>query len=126
MTKRRSRNDSRQRRHLRIRRTVHGSPERPRLSVFRSVTHIYAQVVDDRAGRTLATASSLDPEIRTQAAGAPKGRRKTEAGKLVGQLVARRAKERGISRVVFDRGGYLYHGRVKAVADGAREGGLEF
>jgi large subunit ribosomal protein L18 len=126
MIKRKSRNDSRQRRHLRIRRTVHGSPERPRLSVFRSVAHIYAQVVDDRAGRTLATASSLDPEIRTQAAGAPKGRRKTEAGKLVGQLVARRAKERGISRVVFDRGGYLYHGRVKAVADGAREGGLEF
>lgn len=122
MIKRKSRNESRQRRHLRIRRTVHGSPERPRLSVFRSVAHIYAQVVDDRAGRTLATASSLDPEIRTQAAGV----KKTEAGKLVGQLVARRAKERGISRVVFDRGGYLYHGRVKAVADGAREGGLEF
>jgi large subunit ribosomal protein L18 len=122
MSKRRSRNDSRQRRHLRIRRTVHGSPERPRLSVFRSVAHIYAQVVDDRAGRTLATASSLDPEIRTQAAEV----KKTEAGKLVGRLVARRAKERGISRVVFDRGGYLYHGRVKAVADGAREGGLEF
>jgi large subunit ribosomal protein L18 len=122
MIKRKSRNESRQRRHLRIRRTVHGSPERPRLSVFRSVAHIYAQVVDDRAGRTLATASSLDPEIRTQAAGV----KKTEAGKLVGQLVARRAKERGISHVVFDRGGYLYHGRVKAVADGAREGGLEF
>jgi len=122
MIKRKSRNESRQRRHLRIRRTVHGSPERPRLSVFRSVAHIYAQVVDDRAGRTLATASSLDPEIRTQAAGV----KKTEAGKLVGQLVARRAKERGISHVVFDRGGYLYHGRVKAVADGAREGGLQF
>jgi len=122
MIKRKSRNESRQRRHLRIRRAVHGSPERPRLSVFRSVAHIYAQVVDDRAGRTLATASSLDPEIRTQAAGV----KKTEAGKLVGQLVARRAKERGISHVVFDRGGYLYHGRVKAVADGAREGGLEF
>jgi large subunit ribosomal protein L18 len=122
MSKRRSRNESRQRRHLRIRRSVHGSPERPRLSVFRSVAHIYAQVVDDRAGRTLATASSLDPEIRTQAAEV----KKTEAGKLVGRLVARRAKERGISRVVFDRGGYLYHGRVKAVADGAREGGLEF
>ncbi|HLW48593.1 MAG TPA: 50S ribosomal protein L18 [bacterium] len=122
MIKRKSRNDARQRRHLRIRRAVHGGPERPRLSVFRSVAHIYAQVVDDRAGRTLATASSLDPEIRAQAAGA----KKTEAGKLVGQLVARRAKERGINRVVFDRGGYLYHGRVKAVADGAREGGLEF
>jgi|SRR5215472_13407014 len=122
MIKRKSRSESRQRRHLRIRRTVHGNPERPRLSVFRSVAHIYAQVVDDRAGHTLATASSLDPEIRTQAAGV----KKTDAGKLVGQLVARRAKERGISRVVFDRGGYLYHGRVKAVADGAREGGLEF
>jgi large subunit ribosomal protein L18 len=122
MIKQKSRNESRQRRHLRIRRTVHGSAERPRLSVFRSVAHIYAQVVDDRAGHTLATASSLDPEIRTQAAGV----KKTEAGKLVGQLVARRAKERGISRVVFDRGGYLYHGRVKAVADGAREGGLQF
>jgi large subunit ribosomal protein L18 len=122
MIKRKSRNESRQRRHLRIRRTVHGSPERPRLSVFRSVAHIYAQVVDDRAGRTLAAASSLDPEIRTQAAGV----KKTETGKLVGQLVARRAKEHGVNRVVFDRGGYLYHGRVKAVADGAREGGLEF
>jgi len=122
MIRRKGRNESRQRRHLRIRRTVEGTPERPRLSVFRSVAHIYAQVVDDRAGKTLAAASSLDPEIRTQAAGA----KKTEAGKLVGQLVARRAKEHGVSRVVFDRGGYMYHGRVKAVADGAREGGLEF
>ena len=125
MSKQRSRNESRQRRHLRIRRAVRGTPERPRLSVFRSVAHIYAQVVDDRDGRTLAAASSLDPEIRG-AAGAKKGAKKTEAGKLVGQLVARRAKEHGVSRVVFDRGGYLYHGRVKAVADGAREGGLEF
>ena len=122
MTKRRSRNEARQRRHLRIRRAVRGTPERPRLSVFRSVAHIYAQVVDDREGRTLAAASSLDPEIRTQTAGV----KKTEAGKLVGQLVARRAKEHGVSQVVFDRGGYLYHGRVKAVADGAREGGLKF
>jgi large subunit ribosomal protein L18 len=122
MIKRKSRNESRQRRHLRIRRAVHGSSDRPRLSVFRSVAHIYAQLINDRDGRTLAAASSLDPEIRAQAAGV----KKTDAGKLVGQLVARRAKERGISRVVFDRGGYLYHGRVKAVADGAREGGLEF
>jgi large subunit ribosomal protein L18 len=125
MIKRKSRNVTRQRRHLRIRRVVRGTPERPRLSVFRSVAHIYAQVVDDRDGRTLAAASSLDPEIRGRAA-AKKGGKKTEAGKLVGQLVARRAKEHGVSRVVFDRGGYLYHGRVKAVADGAREGGLEF
>ena len=122
MIKRKSRNETRQRRHLRIRRGVEGTPERPRLSVFRSVAHIYAQVVDDRAGRTLAAASSLDPEIKTQAAGA----KKTEAGKLVGQLIARRAKEHGVNQVVFDRGGYLYHGRVKAVADGAREGGLKF
>jgi large subunit ribosomal protein L18 len=122
MIKRRSRNASRQRRHLRVRRTVRGTPERPRLSVFRSLAHIYAQVVDDRDGRTLAAASSLDPEIRTQVAAV----KKTEAGKLVGQLVARRAKAHGVERVVFDRGGYLYHGRVKAVADGAREGGLDF
>ena len=126
MIKRGSRNASRQRRHLRVRRTVRGSTERPRLSVFRSLAHIYAQVVDDRDGRTLAAASSLDPEVREGAAGAKKGGKKTEAGKLVGRLVARRAKEHGVSRVVFDRGGYLYHGRVKAVADGAREGGLEF
>lgn len=122
MIKRRSRNASRQRRHLRVRRTVRGTTERPRLSVFRSLAHIYAQVVDDRDGRTLAAASSLDPEIRTQVTAA----KKTEAGKLVGQLVARRAKAHGVERVVFDRGGYLYHGRVKAVADGAREGGLDF
>jgi len=122
MIKRRSRNASRQRRHLRVRRTVRGTTDRPRLSVFRSLAHIYAQVVDDRDGRTLAAASSLDPEVRTQVAAA----KKTEAGKLVGQLVARRAKAHGVERVVFDRGGYLYHGRVKAVADGAREGGLDF
>lgn len=122
MIKGRSRNASRQRRHLRVRRSVRGTSERPRLSVFRSLAHIYAQVVDDQDGRTLAAASSLDPEIRTQVAAA----KKTEAGKLVGQLVARRAKAHGVERVVFDRGGYLYHGRVKAVADGAREGGLDF
>ena len=126
MIKRRSRNESRQRRHLRIRRVVRGTSERPRLSVFRSVAHIYAQVVDDRGGRTLAAASSLDPEVREGAAGAKKGGKKTEAGKLVGRLVARRAKEHGVSRVVFDRGGYLYHGRVKALAEAAREAGLEF
>ncbi len=122
MLKHRDRNELRQRRHLRIRRAVQGTPERPRLSVFRSLAHIYAQVVDDRAGRTLAAASTLDPEIRSQAGSA----KKAEAGKLVGQLIARRAKERGIRQVVFDRGGYLYHGRVRALAEGAREGGLEF
>ncbi len=122
MIKHKDRNEARQRRHLRIRRAVQGTPERPRLSVFRSLAHIYAQVVDDRAGRTLAAASTGDPEIRSQAASA----KKADAGKLVGQLIARRAKERGIRRVVFDRGGYLYHGRVRALAEGAREGGLEF
>ncbi len=122
MIKHKDRNEARQRRHLRIRRAVQGTPERPRLSVFRSLAHIYAQVVDDRAGRTLAAASTRDPEIRSQAEAA----KKADAGKLVGQLIARRAKERGIRRVVFDRGGYLYHGRVRALAEGAREGGLEF
>jgi len=122
MIKHRDRNEARQRRHLRIRRVVQGTPERPRLSVFRSLAHIYAQVIDDRGGRTLAAASTLDPEIRGQAEAA----KKSEAGKLVGQLIARRAQERGIRRVVFDRGGYLYQGRVRALAEGAREGGLDF
>lgn len=122
MIKREDRNESRRRRHLRIRRTVRGETDRPRLSVFRSLAHIYVQVIDDQSQRTVAAASSLDPEIRTEAAKA----KKAEAGRLVGRLIARRAKEQGVRRVVFDRGGYLYHGRVKALADGAREGGLEF
>jgi large subunit ribosomal protein L18 len=122
MIKHKDRSVGRQRRHLRIRRIVQGTPERPRLSVFRSLAHIYAQVIDDRAGRTLAAASTRDPEIRGQAETATK----SDAAKLVGQLIARRAKERGINRVVFDRGGYLYHGRVRTLAEGAREGGLEF
>lgn len=121
MIKHRDRNQARQRRHLRIRRAVRGTAERPRLSVFRSLSHIYAQVIDDRAGRTLAAASSRDPEVRGQTAAT-----KTDAGRLVGQLIARRARERGIREVVFDRGGYLYHGRVRSLADGAREAGLEF
>ncbi len=122
MIKHKDRNESRRRRHLRIRRTVRGDADRPRLSVFRSLGHIYAQVIDDQRQRTVAAASSLDPEIRTEAAKA----KKAEAGRLVGRLIARRAKEKGVRWVVFDRGGYLYHGRVKALADGAREGGLEF
>jgi large subunit ribosomal protein L18 len=122
MIKREDRNVSRRRRHLRIRQTVRGSPDRPRLSVFRSLAHIYVQVIDDERKCTLAAASSLDPEIRTEVAKA----KKAEAGRLVGQLIARRAKSKGVRRVVFDRGGYLYHGRVRALADGAREGGLEF
>lgn len=122
MIKHEDRNVSRRRRHLRIRQTVRGSPDRPRLSVFRSLTHIYVQVIDDERQRTLAAASSLDPEIRTEVAKA----KKAEAGRLVGGLIARRARAQGVRRVVFDRGGYLYHGRVRALADGAREGGLEF
>ncbi|HEX4835566.1 MAG TPA: 50S ribosomal protein L18 [bacterium] len=122
MIKHRDRNEARQRRHLRIRKSLVGTPERPRLCVFRSSIHIYAQLIDDRAGRTLAAASTLDPEIRERAASA----KKADAGKMVGQLIARLAQERGVRRVVFDRGGYVYHGRVRALADGAREGGLEF
>ena len=106
----------RRRRHRRVRGRVHGSATRPRLCVFRSSKGIYAQVIDDDAGRTLAAASTLGPGSGT----------KSERAAEVGKLVAQRAREAGIEKVVFDRGGYLYHGRVKALADGAREGGLEF
>ncbi len=122
MRRRADRTALRQQRHLRIRRRMAGAPERPRLSVFRSLNHIYAQIVDDRRGMTVAAASTLDASIRP---GLDK-LKKTESGKLVGKLIAERALAQGIKRVVFDRGGYLYHGRVKAVADAAREGGLEF
>jgi large subunit ribosomal protein L18 len=113
---------ARARRHERIRRSIHGTAERPRLNVFRSLEHIYAQVVDDDMGNTLAAASSLDPELRSQLS----GMNKTQQAARVGQLVAQRALAKGLRCVVFDRGGYPYHGRVKALADGAREGGLEF
>ena len=122
MLKRRDRNEARRRRHMRIRRSVGGGADRPRLSVFRSLAHIYAQVIDDTAGRTLAAASSLDAEVRAEVVKS----KKSEAGRMVGQLIARRAQANGIRRVVFDRGGYLYHGRVKALAEAAREAGLEF
>ncbi len=122
MRKQANRNALRQRRHLRIRRRMLGKSDRPRLSVFRSLKHMYAQIVDDTRGVTLASASTLDPGIRTEL----KKMKKTEVGKLIGQLLAKRALEKGIKRVVFDRGGYLYHGRVKALADAAREAGLEF
>jgi large subunit ribosomal protein L18 len=108
--------DRRYKRHLRVRNKVTGTPERPRLVVFRSLKHIYAQLVDDTANRTLATVSDLGIEQ------GKKGERAAEVGKLI----AERAKTAGITRVVFDRAGYRYHGRVKAVADGARKGGLEF
>jgi large subunit ribosomal protein L18 len=113
----------RQRRHLRVRAKVSGTPDRPRLNVFRSNSHIYAQVIDDVSGHTLTAASTLEPSIREQF---PEEHPKLQEALVVGRVVGQRARERGISSVVFDRGGYLYHGRVKAVADGAREAGLEF
>lgn len=113
---------ARQRRHERIRRHVEGTAERPRLNIFRSLEHIYAQVIDDEQGHTLVAASTVDPELRTQL----DGLNKSQQAARVGQLVAKRALAQGLKKVVFDRGGYPYHGRVKALADGAREGGLEF
>ena len=106
-------------RHKRVRAKISGTPERPRLNVFRSEPNIYAQIIDDVAGNTLVSASSLDKEIEGN------GGNKT-AARAVGKLVAERAKAKGIDTVVFDRGGYVYHGRVKALAEGAREGGLQF
>lgn len=116
------RSEARARRHARVRRNLVGTAQRPRLSVFRSLTEIYAQVIDDAAGRTLVSASSVDKELREKV----KGMKKSEQAKLIGQTVAERAKGKGITTVVFDRGGFKYIGRVKALADGAREGGLQF
>ncbi len=113
----------RERRHLRIRKKVNGTAERPRVSVFRSLNHMYVQLVDDLAGRTLLTVSSRDKDLTDKVKAA---KSKVAVSKIVGQRLAERAKEKGIVRVSFDRSGYLYHGRVKAVADGAREGGLNF
>jgi len=106
-----------------VRKKVQGTPERPRLSVYRSLNHIYAQIIDDTTGRTLVAASTLSKEVRNQLDGV-KG--KIAKGKMVGLVAAKKALEKNIKEVVFDRGGCLYHGRVKAVADGAREGGLKF
>lgn len=117
-----SRDAHRRRIHQRVRTRVVGTPERPRLCVFRSGDHIYAQVIDDRAGRTLASASSLDAEIRKQL----KGGGNLAAAKVIGKAIAERARAAKIERVVFDRSGYKYHGRVKALADAAREAGLKF
>jgi large subunit ribosomal protein L18 len=116
------RNVIRQRRHARARRSLAGAPARPRLSVFRSLKQIYAQVIDDSTGKTLVSASTLDPEVKTQVAGKKKG----EAAATVGTILAQRAKAKGIITVVFDRGGYLYHGRVRALAESARKAGLQF
>ncbi|PYV16413.1 MAG: 50S ribosomal protein L18 [Acidobacteria bacterium] len=112
----------RRRIHTRIRRKVGGTPERPRLAVYRTLKHIYAQVVDDRSGRTLVAASSVDGALRSQLGGGGN----VAAARAVGQAVAERAQAKGIGAVVFDRGGYIYHGRVKALAEAARAAGLKF
>ena len=118
------RREARVRRHNRVRTKVAGTAERPRLCVYRSLNQIYAQIIDDSQGRTLLTVSSLTPEVREELA---KGKqKKTAVSTLVGRMVARKALDMGIQAVAFDRGGYLYHGRVKALADGAREAGLKF
>ena len=109
-------------RHQRQRHYFGGTPERPRLNVYRSLKHIYAQVIDDVAGVTLAAASTVEPEIKAQL----EGKNKKQAAELVGETVAKRAKDKGVEKVVFDRGGYLYTGRVEALANGARKGGLDF
>jgi large subunit ribosomal protein L18 len=113
---------ARKRRHARVRRKVVGTTERPRLNVYRSLEHIYAQVIDDSTGQTIVSASTVDRDLRTDLASLPK----QEQAKAVGVKVAERAKAKGIEQVVFDRGGYIYHGRIKALADGSREGGLVF
>lgn len=118
----RTKEDARLKRKQRIRKRITGTPERPRLSVYRSLNHIYAQAIDDISGKTILSASSLDPEVKGKSA--KTGNR--EAAKLVGDLVARKCKEKGIDKVVFDRSGYIYHGRIKALAEAARAGGLKF
>ena len=117
-----SRSVARTRRHSRVRKNLAGTADRPRLNVFRSLSAIYAQVIDDQTGRTLASASTVDRELREKV----KGMKKAEQAKFIGQTVAERAKNKGIQTVVFDRGGYRYIGRIKALADVAREGGLQF
>ncbi len=115
----------RQRRHRRVRAKVSGTPQRPRLNVFRSGKHIYAQVIDDVRQHTLVAAGSTDPELRALA-GTGDGMTKTERAQWVGRMIATKAQAAGITQIVFDRGGFLYHGRVRALADAAREGGLDF
>ena len=115
-------NQERKRRHLRVRNKVSGTAAAPRLCVYRSLNHIYAQIIDDTVGNTLVAASTLDKAIKADLA----GKTKSEEAKLVGELLSKKALEKGIETVVFDRGGYLYTGRVASLADGAREGGLKF
>jgi large subunit ribosomal protein L18 len=117
-----SRNQARLRRHRRVRKKIHGTPVRPRLNVYRSLTQIYAQVIDDESGHTLAAASTLEPSLSDKL----QGLSKTAQARVVGEALAERAGTKGIKAVVFDRGGFQYMGRVKALAEGARAGGLEF
>ena len=120
MLKKTNSNKKRQKRQLRVRKNISGTPESPRLNVYRSLNHIYAQIIDDVAGKTLVSASTLDKDISVSSTG------NKEAAREVGKSLAQKAKDKGIESVVFDRAGYLYHGRVKELADGAREGGLKF
>ena len=113
---------ARARRHIRVRKTLAGTPERPRLAVFRSLNHIYVQIIDDLAGQTIAAASDLDADVRK----GRDGKKKSDVAALVGESLAKKAKEHGIKSVVFDRGGFKYQGRVKALAEAARKGGLSF
>ncbi|NMB97988.1 MAG: 50S ribosomal protein L18 [Clostridiaceae bacterium] len=122
MIKKTIKNKERLRRHLRIRKKIFGTSERPRLNVYRSLNHIYAQIINDTIGSTLVSASTLDPSLKGKIAN---GGNK-EAAREVGKLIATKALEKGIKQVVFDRGGYIYHGRIKELADAAREAGLEF
>ena len=122
MAKKKTRSLARERRHVRVRKIVVGTTNRPRLNVFKSISGIYAQVIDDSEGNTLISASTVDNELREKV----KGMKKTEQAKVIGKAVAERAKSKGITSVVFDRGGFRYVGRIKALADGAREGGLQF
>ncbi len=121
-SKNKSRNTARVRRHVRVRKSISGTSTRPRLNVYRSLNEIYVQVIDDVAGNTLVSASTIDQELREQL----KGHKRIEQARMVGKAIAERAQAKGITEVAFDRGGYKYIGRVKALADGAREGGLKF
>jgi large subunit ribosomal protein L18 len=122
MTKQKTAVAARKRRHERVRKKIRGTAARPRLCVFRSLSHIYAQVIDDDAGRTLTAASDLEAALAAQV----NGKTKTDVAGLVGELVGKRAREKGIEQVVFDRGGYKFHGRLKALAEAARQAGLRF
>jgi len=117
-----NRNESRKKRHRIIRKSIQGTPERPRLNVFRSSKHIYAQIIDDTQMKTITSSSTIDKEVAEKL----EGLTKKEAAELVGKNIAEKAKKEGIEKIVFDRGGYLYHGRIKALAEGARENGLKF